>query len=94
MSLTAVASRKLGMSRGEIRDALGPIHAVCEIVPITIEIHNRGVEIAERYGISFYDATIVASALFAGCKTLYSEDLQDGQVIDNKLTIRNPFTSY
>ena len=87
----AVASRKLGMSWSEIRDVMGPIHAVCEIEPVTVEIHNRGLEIAERYGFSFYDATIVASALLAGCKTLYSEDLQDGQVIENKLTIRNPF---
>jgi predicted nucleic acid-binding protein len=90
----AVASRKLGMSWSEIRDVLGPIYAVSEIEPITVEIHKGGVEIAERYGFSFYDATIVASALLAGCKTLYSEDLQDGQVIDNKLTIRNPFASY
>ncbi len=89
----AVASRKLGMSWSEIREVLGPIHAVCEIEPITVEIHNRGVETAERFGFSFYDATIVASALLAKCKTLYSEDLQDGQVIDNKLTVRNPFAS-
>jgi predicted nucleic acid-binding protein len=90
----AVASRKLGMSWSEIRDVLGPIQAVCKIEPITVEIHNCGVEIAERYGFSFYDATIVASALLAECQTLYSEDLQDGQVIENKLTIRNPFASY
>jgi predicted nucleic acid-binding protein len=90
----AVASRKLGMSWSEIRDVLGPIRAVCEIEPITVEIHERGVDIAERNAFSFYDATIVASALLAGCKTLYSEDLQDGQVIENSLTIRNPFASY
>jgi len=34
---------------------------------------------------------VVAAALQAGCTTLYSEDLQDGQIIDQKLTIRNPF---
>ena len=90
----AVASRKLGMSWSEIRDVLGPIRDVCEIVPITVEIHDRSVEIAERYGFSFYDATIVASALRAGCNTLYSEDLQDGQVIDHRLTIRNPFAPH
>jgi predicted nucleic acid-binding protein len=49
----AVASRKLGMSWSEIRDVLGPIRAVCEIEPITVEIHERGVEIAERYGFHF-----------------------------------------
>jgi predicted nucleic acid-binding protein len=87
----AVASRKLGMSWSEIGDALDPIRAVCEIEPVTVEAHDRGLEIAKRYGFSFYDAMIVASALQAGCKILYSEDLQDGQVIDRRLRIRNPF---
>ncbi len=87
----AVASRKLRMSWTEIRDVLSPIRAVCEIQPGTVEVHDRAVEIAERYGFSFYNAMIVASALLAGCKTLYSEYLQDGQVIDRQLRIRNPF---
>ena len=46
---------------------------------------------AERYRFSFYDALIVAAALESGCTTLFSEDLQDGQVIDQTLTVRNPF---
>ena len=88
----AVASRKLGMPWSEIRDALGPIRAICEVEPITVETHDRALEIAERYRFSIYDATIIAAALKAGCNTLYSEDLQDGQRIE-KLTIRNPFSS-
>lgn len=87
----AVASRKLGMSWSEIRDVLSPIRAVCEIDPVTVETHDLGIGLAERYGFSFYDATIVASALRAGCKTLYSEDLQHAQVIDRRLKIHNPF---
>ena len=39
----------------------------------------------------FYDALIVAAALLAGCRTLHSEDMQHGQVVDGRLTIRNPF---
>ena len=87
----AVASHKLGMSWSEIRDVLSPIRAVCEIEPVTVETHDLGIGLAERYGFSFYDATIVASALRAGCKTLYSEDLQHAQVIDRRLKIHNPF---
>jgi predicted nucleic acid-binding protein len=47
--------------------------------------------IAARTGYQFYDALIIAAALEAGCTTLFSEDLQDGQVINGGLTIRNPF---
>jgi predicted nucleic acid-binding protein len=88
----AVASRKLGMPWSEIRDALSPIRAVCEIAPVSLATHDRALDIAERCGFSFYDATIVASALEAGCDTLHSEDPQDGQVIEKQLTLRNPFS--
>ena len=87
----AVALRKLGMTVAEVRDALEPITAICKVVPITVEIHQRGLQIAERYRFAVYDALIIAAALDAGCSTLYTEDLQDGQVIDDVLTIRNPF---
>jgi predicted nucleic acid-binding protein len=44
----------------------------------------------ERYGYYIYDALVIAAALEASCRTLYSEDMRDGQVIEG-LTIRNPF---
>jgi predicted nucleic acid-binding protein len=50
-----------------------------------------GLALAERYGLSVYDAMIAASALDAGCDTLWSEGLQDGMVMDGKLRIVNPF---
>ena len=87
----AVALRKLGMQATEVRDALEPIIAVCKVVPLTIEIHQRGLQLAERYGFSFYDALIVAAAIDSGCTELITEDLQHGQVIAGTLTIRNPF---
>lgn len=89
----AVASRKLRMSLMEIREVLTQIRAVCTVEPITVETHERALRIADRYGMSIYDALIVSAALLAGCETLHSEDMQDGQVIDRKLTIRNPFAA-
>jgi len=89
----AVASRKLHMSWIEIREVLAQVRAVCTVEPVTIETHERALRLAERYGISIYDALIVSAALLANCKTLHSEDMQDGQVIERQLTIRNPFTT-
>jgi predicted nucleic acid-binding protein len=89
----SVATRKLGMSWIEIREILSQVRAVCPAEPITVEIHDRGLQIAERYGFSIYDALIIASALLTGCVTLYSEDMQHGQVVDDQLTIHNPFAS-
>jgi predicted nucleic acid-binding protein len=89
----AVASRKLRMPWAEIREVLAQIRAVCAVEPINVETHERALRIAERYGLSIYDSLIVSAALLAGCRTLHSEDLQDGQVIERQLTIRNPFAS-
>lgn len=87
----SVASRKLNMSIAEIREALAGIRAVCRIVPISQQTHDLGLEVVERYGLSVYDAMIVAAALLAGCRTLLSEDMQNGQTIDGTLEVRNPF---
>ncbi len=88
----AVASRKLDMAWAEIREVLAQLRAVCPVEPLSVETHARGILLAERYGFSTYDAMIVASALLAGCDTLFSEDLHSGQLVDRQLRIRNPFT--
>jgi len=90
--LAAVAHRKLGMSWEEITEALAAIRVLCPgPVPLTLDTHDAALRVASRYGFRIYDALVVAAALEAGCATLYSEDLQAGQVVDRTLTIRNPF---
>ena len=89
----AVASRKLRMPSTEVREILAQIRAVCDIEPITLETHERALDVSERYGLSIYDALILSAALLAGCRILHSEDMQDGQVIEQQLTIRNPFAA-
>jgi predicted nucleic acid-binding protein len=59
--------------------------------PLTIEIHETGLALAQRYGLPTSDAMIAASALHADCDTLWSEDMQDGFVLDDRLRIVNPF---
>jgi predicted nucleic acid-binding protein len=87
----AVARRKLKKSWAEISVALEDIRSLCEPAgPLTISIHEAAVKIAAKYGYNIYDALILAAAIDAGCDTLYSEDMQDGQKIGT-ITIRNPF---
>ena len=88
----SVARRKLGMSWKQVSELLDLICILCpDPVPISLDTHKAAVAIAEKYGYSIYDALVASAALEAGCKTLYSEDLQDGQIINRQLTIRNPF---
>jgi predicted nucleic acid-binding protein len=87
-----VARRKFKRPWGEVRQALSAISDLLHPPrSITLTTHASAIAIAERDGISFYDALILASALEAGCTTLMSEDMQDGCVIDGRLTISNPF---
>ena len=87
----AVALRKLRMPLRDIREILDTVRAVCSVEAITIATHDRGLDVNERYGFSLYDSMIVASAVMVRSKVLYSEDLQDGQMIDGQLRVANPF---
>ena len=92
--LVAVARRKLAMSWEDIDQALEAILVLCPSpVPLSLTTHQAALRLARRYEFQIYDALIVAAALEAGSLTLYSEDLQAGQTIDRRLTIRNPFQS-
>lgn len=86
-----VARRKFGMPWVEIKQSLADLRRFADVRPLTIETHERGLALAQRYGMALYDAMIAAAALEAGCTTLASEDLQDGQRLERQLTIRNPF---
>ena len=86
-----VASRKLRISWGETRGVLGALQELLTVHSLTVEAHQTGLALAERYGFSVYDAMIVASALHADCATLLSEDMQDGLLLGEGLRIVNPF---
>jgi len=88
----SVARRKLKFSWLEITEALTALRELCAAsIPLTVATHEAAVTLAARYGFAFYDAVIVASALEAGCTTLLSEDMQDGLIVETRLTVRNPF---
>jgi predicted nucleic acid-binding protein len=88
----SVASRRLGMRLPEIREILSVVRVLCLVEPLSVETHDLALDLAERFRLSLYDAVIVAAALLAKCRTLYTEDMQDGQKLQS-LTIRNPFAA-
>ncbi|HEY4075467.1 MAG TPA: PIN domain-containing protein [Rhizomicrobium sp.] len=89
-----VARRKLGMNWIELKLALTSLRAVLRaIVPLDLKTHDTALEIAERYGFSFYDSLMIAAALAAGSAIVWSEDMQHDMVIDGRLRIANPFTT-
>ncbi|MBD2860120.1 PIN domain-containing protein [Spongiibacter sp. KMU-158] len=89
----SVATRKLGLTQQESADVLNAVRRSCNVIPLTLETHDLGVDLIDRYGFSIYDAMIVAAALTSGAKTLYSEDMQNGLLVDNCLRIVNPYAT-
>ncbi|MEQ1593438.1 MAG: PIN domain-containing protein [Thiobacillaceae bacterium] len=86
-----VLHRKFGVTYPDIAIALHEIRAVCATHQVTAETITLALSLAERYRHSYYDSLILAAALECGCNELVSEDMQNGFVIDSRLTIRNPF---
>src|SRR5262245_47905051 len=71
--VTNIARRKMGMSWDDTRAFLALVRSLLSVEPLTVETHEAGMLVAERYSLSVYDAMIVASALKANCETLWSE---------------------
>ncbi len=86
-----VARRKLAVEWSELARVLLDIRRFADVRALTVDTHDRGLALAERYKLSIYDAMIAAAALEAGCTTLASEDFQAGQRLEGRLTVRNPF---
>ncbi len=83
--------RKAGLSWDETGAFLAAVQTLCLVEPLTVETHVVGRALAERYDLAVYDAMIVAAALLAGCRTLYTEDMHAGLLVEGQLRLVNPF---
>ena len=90
---TNVARRKLPdvFSLEDIDQINTLMEATHRVMPIDPEVVRMGLKIAGAYKFRTHDCNIIAVAYLAGCKTLYTEDMSDGQLIFDTLTIKNPF---
>jgi predicted nucleic acid-binding protein len=89
--LANIARRKMRMPWRDTRRFLSLLRGLLTVHPVTVETHEMGLALAERYKLSTYDAMIAAAALQADCDTLWSEDMQHRMMIEGRLRIINPF---
>ena len=87
---TALRKAEVPLSHAEIRTYLNDVLVPLWKVYPSASLYGRALDVQDRYRFHFYDSLIVAAALDAGCDRLYSEDLQDGQRVED-LTVENPF---
>jgi predicted nucleic acid-binding protein len=88
-----VCIRKLKLPLSAVQNAVEEICNACNLVIIDDSTVRKALELHERYGYSYYDSLIIASALECGCSILLSEDMADGQIIDENLAIKNIFVN-
>ena len=81
IEFVSVSHRKLKSSWPDIQLALIELTANHQVMPTSPATIARATRLTDRYGFSWFDALIVAAALEGGCETLYSENLQHGQLI-------------
>jgi len=89
--LVNVLFKKFKLSPDDIENAILELDTFMPIVDFDITTQIKALRLKEKYKFQYYDALIVATALENSCTVLLSEDMQHQQVIDNTLTIVNPF---
>jgi predicted nucleic acid-binding protein len=83
--------RKAGFNNSQIQSLITEFAAGCEILAVSLETLEYAAQLRDRYLFSFWDSLIVASAVLGQASIVYSEDMQDGLIIENALQIVNPF---
>jgi predicted nucleic acid-binding protein len=81
------------MSEPRIRDLTNSFHQDYDVVQMNHAIQIRASHLRENYSFSYWDSLIVSAALEVNAETLFSEDMHNELIVENQLTIFNPFTS-
>ena len=86
-----VLTRKQGISLPIAHEIAESLLKLCQVVPVDAQTIGIAISLTRRYQLSHWDSLIVAAALQSGCETLYSQDMQHGQIFDAQLKVVNPF---
>jgi predicted nucleic acid-binding protein len=75
----------------QIKQIIQDFHDSCAVVELSSDTLLSASDLRTKYRFSFWDGLIIASALFANVSVFYSEDMQDNLIVEQQLTILNPF---
>jgi len=83
--------KKLQLHDEVVKQAVLELISSFQVTNFTTNTQLKAIDLKTRYKLQYYDSLIVATALENDCDILYSEDMQHGLVVDNRLKIINPF---
>lgn len=84
------STKHLGVDKEKAKEAVDYLSQAFPVIQITPSIIIKAIEIQIRNTLSFYDSLIISSASKNGCVVCYSEDMNNGQIIEGVKVI-NPF---
>jgi predicted nucleic acid-binding protein len=88
---TNVCLRKWKFSKENVAEIINEYLNQCTYIPITEEMIFFSFEVMNKYRFQLFDSMIISAAIKSGCSILYSEDMNNGQIIEKQLQIVNPF---
>jgi predicted nucleic acid-binding protein len=86
-----ILGKKFKLASCDIENVVLELKSSINIFDFSIHTQIQALKLKERYQLQYYDSLIISTALENNCSILYSEDMQHKQLIENKLTIINPF---
>ncbi|WP_221452676.1 PIN domain-containing protein [Mucilaginibacter sp. FT3.2] len=86
-----VCLRRWQFPKSRVAELIAVYLQQCQYIALSEQVILRSADIMNRYDLQLFDAMIISSALESGCSILYSEDMNDGQMIEKQLKIINPF---
>jgi predicted nucleic acid-binding protein len=89
---SSLCIRKLYKKPEEVELAIDEMVEQCDVLTLEKEDIKQALNIHKKFGYNYYDCLMIVSALNSNCDYLLTEDMADGQIIENRLTIVNIFT--
>ena len=86
-----VCKRRFRYTKTQVLNLWTDLLTDCILIQTSQDTFHKAIALSRQYDFQIFDSLIVASALNAGCDKLYSEDMQHKMIIENRLTIINPF---
>ena len=88
--ISVCLSKKL-LSIAEITPLIDNFLSALRFSSVEESTIKKALQIKQDYNFSYWDSLVIASAIENNCSILYTEDMQDGQIICDSVTIINPF---
>jgi predicted nucleic acid-binding protein len=85
--------RKTGMAEAAVQELIDSFHRKYIVALLSREVMLKASALRARHQFSFWDSHIAAAALSVGAEILYSEDMDTGMIIEEKMRIVNPLIS-